>query len=95
MAKYKCIGVTRKTGEYQGTKYDNCNLFVTFDADGMIAGQACKMLKVKTTKLAECFEGCKVARKIKQPEDLAQLVGQRIKAYCDDYGNPEEIFICE
>lgn len=90
----KCtvIGAARKSGTYEGRDYDNLVLFVTFEADNMISGLACKTLKIKCSKLAEAFEGCKLPQPIKQPEDAKQLVGKRIKVYCDSYGNPEEVF---
>lgn len=91
--KCKVIGVTRKKGNYQGSDYDNCNMFVTFEADGMLGGVACKTYKMKVSKLPEIFEGCKTQKKIITADDVCQLIGKRIKVYPDDWGNPEEVFL--
>ena len=93
MARFHCVGVCQKSGEFQGQKYDNLILFCTFEADGMIGGDACKQFKIKVRNIPDVFEGFKSPKPIKVPADASQLVGLDLKVYCDTYGNPEEIFL--
>lgn len=91
MAKCRVVGVSRKKGTFQDVPYDNVMLHCIFDADGMLAGEAVRQIKVKVSRLAAIFEDAKTPQKINAPEDCRCLVGHDIKVYCDNYGNPEEI----
>ena len=70
MAKVKILGVSRKTGTYEGFDYDNIMFHATFTADGMIAGDAVKAYKLKTVRLLDAFEDSKTPQPVKELKDL-------------------------
>ncbi len=82
-------GITRKKGEYEGIAYDNIYLHCLNDyvaPKNHITGQTCEILKVKAAQVGEVFGGV-----IKTDADWRDLVGCKINAYYDRYGNAQQI----
>lgn len=96
--KVTLIGFTRKTGEFNGSKFDNVNLFVVKDLDDErkdtfgkepIITKTGRPPKMKTALLAAQLG-------IGVPEltsTLAEYVGQEIDIFFDMFGAIEEIYL--
>lgn len=71
--KYHIIGIGRKSGEYEGKKYDNTYLYCTYPNDG-VEGLAVVAVKVKTDRLNGQY---------------AELLGKDVSFLYDQYRNVE------
>jgi hypothetical protein len=52
-ARYKVVGISRNTGNYEGNDYDNTYLHVVYE-DEKVQGQAVDNIKVKTSVFKAC-----------------------------------------
>ena len=81
---YKVMGVQRKSGEFQGTHYDNILLHCLNDSPSKptMAGDVCEIVKIKAANFGNVFGGA-----VKNDKDLRDLVGLSIYPYFDRYGS--------
>lgn len=83
-----CKGVQRKTGEFQGNKYDNVMLHClnTTPSSPCIAGDACETIKIKSAEVYQVFGGL-----IKTDADWRELIDQAIQPFYDRYGRAVQV----
>lgn len=80
----KIVGIQRKSGEFQGNRYDNIMIHCINDESKppCIAGGVCETLKVKYADLGAVFGGL-----ISNDSDFRSLVGMAITPFYDRFGN--------
>ena len=76
----KIIGLERKTGEYQGTRYDNTLVHFVTDTNTAVMGLKGSFVKVKTEKLARML-GCGI-------NDIGIAVNRKADFHYDLSENP-------
>lgn len=89
----KVIGVTRKSGVYEGNNFDNFTLQCVEDApvtSGFVAGATVSTVKIKASTLRDVFDGL-----VSAPADWDLVIGQNIRVFCDQYGRPVKIEIID
>lgn len=81
-------GVQRKSGEFQGNKYDNIVLHCLNDnpSTPTICGGACEMVKIKSHLVSEVFSGL-----VNNDADFRDLMEQPIQVFYDRFGNALQI----
>lgn len=75
MKTYEVVGYKHAVGEYNGTHYDNMNLYCAVHDDSAkdITGATVATIKCKYDSF---------------PKDLGLAVGQMLNIYFDEYGRP-------
>lgn len=90
----KVIGVTRKSGVYEGNNYDNFTLQCVEEepvsTSGFVVGSTVSTVKIKASTLRDVFDGL-----VATPADWGLVIGQYIRVFCDQYGRPVKIEIVE
>lgn len=82
----KVMGIQHAEGEYQGRKYDNINLHVTFEKNG-VTGAACDKLKFKTTFISQIAQSNGIT--------TADFLGKTVNVGYNQYGQPETLTLME
>lgn len=79
----KIVGVQRKTGEFQGIRYDNIMVHCINDdaKPACIAGGACESIKIKSEDVGRVFGGL-----VSNDSDFRSLIGMAIEPFYDRYG---------
>jgi hypothetical protein len=79
---YEIVGVARKSGDFNGTVYDNMQFhtLISFE-DGKGVGKKADVKKTKVTMLADVFE------KPVTVDEVMQMVGKFVLFHYDEYGN--------
>jgi len=84
------IGIARKSGEYQGQQYDNFLFHCVYPADlKNSVGKMTEVVKVKNSKLPECFG------QFITEDDVFALVGEELAFGYDKYQHVNQIRVIE
>lgn len=87
--KAKIVGIAISQGRFVDDKtgqvidFDNIVLHGIADSDKVFAGQAVRMFKLKSAHFPSVAEDIKCPQPVKNPQDLAQLVGHEVRIYED------------
>lgn len=92
MAKSKVVGVSVKSGEYQGHAYKNLVLY-TLSKSKEVQGELAETVKVKFKNLNEALSLNMTAAEIDNlgAVDFINLIGKEIEVYYDKFRNVEEV----
>lgn len=92
MAKSKVVGVSVKSGEYQGHAYKNLVLY-TLSKSKEVQGELAETVKVKFKNLNEALSLNMTASEIDNlgAVDFINLIGKEIEVYYDKFRNVEEV----
>lgn len=92
MAKSKVVGVSVKSGEYQGHAYKNLVLY-TLSKSKEVQGEYAETVKVKFKNLNEALSLNMTAAEIDNlgAMDFINLIGKEIEVYYDKFRNVEEV----
>lgn len=86
MAKYICIGVLQKSGEYNGKPYDNMILqCLKANPDGF--GMEVEPIKVKTALVPDVFDKPMTA------QDFKNLVGMNLTVYFGKFNVVDTVIV--
>lgn len=94
MAKSKVVGVSVKSGEYQGHAYKNLVLY-TLTKSKDVEGEMSETVKVKFKNLNEAFSLNMTASEVDNlgTMDFINLIGKEVSVYYDKFRNVEEVVV--
>lgn len=94
MARLKVVGVSVKSGEYQGHAYKNLMLY-TLTKDREVQGEMCETVKVKFKVVNEALQLNMTAAEVDNlgTMDFINLIGKEIAVHYDKFRNVEDIFV--
>lgn len=94
MAKSKVVGVSVKSGEYQGHAYKNLVLY-TLTKSKDVEGEMCEAVKIKYRNLNEALSLNMTASEVDNlgTMDFINLIGKEVSVYYDKFRNVEEVVV--